>query len=366
MSWKQKELKALKRIQWLTERVLAKVNPITDQQIERFVKNPDACFSESVISMRRLAENHKHVYQFMLMPGGELAYRADCNNQEVAVIGSEVFPLKPYLSPLGKYDLITVIEGKLLWIDTRGFFSRDFDLVSDSWELQADAALKLGNQKVFEGSGFYRAFLQRDGSVLIAEPKNEIHTWKIWRYRYGCTAECLHEVEGGSATLKLVSASDGKIYRISRADDVDRCLSVVGIDKSFPIDDKHDHFVDIVETSDGPAFIAVPRSLAISGYQTRLLRETPDGTAALNEQWSIKGFAYVSSGHELPDGRFAFIAGTTHYQHCWVVVSGHEKVSVEAFPAFDWVSPLFEHSEFGCCYYGIIGRNVMLVKFPVI
>lgn len=355
MSWTEGELRALKRMLWLQEQILARQQPITEEQLERFGKNPDVIIPDLAVELRRLPKTYGPIHSSMLSKEGELAFLTTHEGWLVAVVGDRMTRLRQISNPLwpdvGAEYLVDVVDGRPRWIDTHGFLAGD-DLGSDPWDLQARWVLKLGNDTLFETKGVEAVLPLRDGSILFCARRAEKNMYQISRWRDGNT-EILVERET-RPIRRFRETSDGTVWCFWSEDrNRPMCGRLTESNKT-----PFFNMVDVVETGEGVCFI---RQFGSHNPELGRFEECHDPAIRQDFVWSQKKrigeVEYESNYTVLPDGRSAYIGWARHLQERWVVDGSPQ-------PAMNWVSQPFEHREHGLCYLGLTGHQVLTIQFP--
>lgn len=353
--WKDRELAGLWRVHWLEDQILAKQDPITEDQLERFGKNPEMIIPDRAVELRRLPAEYSGIQELLLTADGELAFLAKRDGEYVAVVGDRVTLLqrKGFWGngpDLGVYHLLGVANVDPLWVGTHCFMVGD-DIGSDPWdELRANWELKLGDKVLFKTQGVEAFLLLRDYSFIYCVRAKEKNTYKIVKFSNG-QEQTIVELET-RPIKRFVETADGTIWCFWLDDHGTWiCDSLKNNGQQYLR-----NIVDIVDIRKGTLFIEqlnsrFPRS-------SSLQRPNRLAMPILHRAKAIGECEYISSFTEFADGRrYAYIGQARHGQQRWVVDGVPQ-------PACNWVSRFFQHPMHGLCYLGLVGHHLLTMQVP--
>ncbi len=256
--WSTPELRALKRMQWLSEMVTANDDPITDEQLKRFGKSPDCIIPERVVWVRRIPLEDGQISNPMLSDEGAFAFLTkDKEGVPVAVVGDRVTKIgsRPDGHPdLSVRKLVGVVDGKPLWIDTHAFMVED--LAQGDWNNRAMWRLRLGKKVVFKTEGVTAFLSLKDGSYVYCVRQQEEGLHSVLKFKDGECAllivRCPHPIH------RFVETNDGSIWFFWLEDKVPMCARIENnLATLFP-DAEHGKaawITDVIDTENGVRFV---------------------------------------------------------------------------------------------------------------
>ena len=151
------DLRSLHRVHWLTEQILAKDDPITLEQVEKFGKNPGVLIPNEAVSLFRLpVERYCMTSQWIPDGVGGVIF-GGCDQQKS---GQHTFICQNreyYVGPVVSVIPLGVYKGAFIRIE------------KDTTKEDRDQNTKLmyGDKIVLVTALIQHALLRRDGSVLI-------------------------------------------------------------------------------------------------------------------------------------------------------------------------------------------------------
>lgn len=190
-----KILDALRRMNWLTEQVLAKDDPIPLEQIEKFGKSPDVLIPDEAISMLRLpAERYSSNISNWIPDGVGGVIFAGYDQQkgdtcQIVFQGRECYGVQQ-----GALTLLGLYKGEIVYI---------------LWNLYADRLMH-GDKLIHEARHLQRALLRQNGSVLLLRWQGDTEYWTV-------------DLDSGEATTgcktirkykSLMESPSGEVYAV--------------------------------------------------------------------------------------------------------------------------------------------------------
>lgn len=214
---------ALRRINWLTEQVLAKDDPISLEQIEKFGKSPDVLIPDGAISMLRLPVERYSGNISNWIPdevGGVIFVGYDQQKGDTCQIvyqGRECYEVQQ-----GAVTLLGTYKGEIVYI---------------LWNLYADR-LMCGDKLIHEARNIKLALLRQNGSVLLMRWRGETEYWTV-------------DLDSGASTIccktdglykSIMESASGKVYGVFEDDHHRK----VGLFEEGPIANVHDNILHAV------------------------------------------------------------------------------------------------------------------------
>lgn len=362
MAQKEEESPNLGRLDWLIKRMLAKKCPITDEQVERFGLHPAGpILPENCLGVRRLPAEfgpvyfrgkHRTVLAMTLTPDKQLCFAAVRNGKVVLTAGNQQYELLPFEKPEEHGGAETVEDVVVLGFDAAGV---PWTLISKYYSGPVDP-IPVPSQSVYHGEVELRkavsaAALLSDGRLIYTRWVSGETNYIIFQNDHplhvtGRNYHCFWELDNGELVGQWLARDPDTKEQKWLIGPV-----MWGEDHNFG-----EHFVDVVATKDGSAFVYQRRKGDRCGTVT--LCRLDKATRKLNFDRALGDNEYRGHYTELPDGRPAYI-GLTHRDgfECWVV-AGEEQ------PGFERVSPLLERDG-RQCYWAALGRHLYLMEIPV-
>ncbi|MFH0815060.1 MAG: hypothetical protein V1902_03245 [Candidatus Falkowbacteria bacterium] len=355
--WSTPELRALKRMRWLIDMVVADEDAITDEQLVRFGKSPDCIIPACVVSVRRIPLEYGQISNPMVSDEGEFAFLA--KNKEgvpVAVVGGHVTRIgsrsdgQPDLSVR---KLVGVVNGSPLWIDTHAFMVED--LAQGDWNNRAMWRLRLGKKVVFETEGVTAFLPLKDGSYVYCVRQQEEGLHSVLKFKNGkhepLIVRCPHPIH------RFVETNDGSIWFFWLEDKVPMCARIEkNLATLFPDADYNAAawITDVIDTEGGVRFVlqAVDHEFDMGIFEQAV------GEIFLHCYESfMDDVVYVGRLTRLSRDKFAYVGKARHNKQRWVVGGIPQ-------PAMDWVGPLCEDTDSSLSYMALCGRHLLTMQIP--
>lgn len=358
--WAERERAIFGLINRILDHVGSKDEPISEERIEAFLRNPEVIIPENVVEFRTLPAKYEANLTIILLNSGKLAYRTvNEDGFTIFEIDNEKELRRLRNMPKNGLKDISYLVGEyqddLLWV--RDYVCTPGPTTYDKWDDQGPAQIMLGGSQIANPFGLKSVLIMRDGRIIICYSDKARPGKYILAKLKDEKTETVYSL-GEHCIGKFIELPSGQIWGITANDfysgkDFFNPTAILIEDHQFTAIKTGARILDVMEEKNVPVFVA---SFSEDSRQPFLATAQQLENADSSQNKPLNRLAY-SHGITKAGRSYAYIANGRHDQKRWVI-------NGELQSAMDWVSELFEHPDHGLCYYGRIGNKLLTLKWP--